>query len=98
MTTIGHRVDNKMRRRCNDNKTMGTAQPAGQIRHRRHRVVGPIGVGNEGHQGGASGGRVGGELCVLIIVKLGSPVFFWQHDVIACTVNKSSKNYGTPTM
>ena len=48
MTTIGRRVDNKMRRRRNDDETMGTAQPAGRIRRRRHRVVGPIGVGNKG--------------------------------------------------
>ena len=55
MTTIGRRVDNKMRRRRNDDETMGTAQPAGRIRRRRHRVVGPIGVGDEGRQGGGVG-------------------------------------------
>ena len=59
MTTIGRRVDNKMRQRRNDDETMGTAQPAGRIRRRRHRVVGPIGVGDEGRQGG---GRREGEL------------------------------------
>jgi hypothetical protein len=48
MTTIGRRVDNKMQRRRNNDETMGTAQPAGRIRRRRHRVVGPIGVGDEG--------------------------------------------------
>jgi hypothetical protein len=33
---------------------MGTAQPAGRIRRRQHRVVGRIGVGNEGGQGGGT--------------------------------------------
>ncbi len=52
MTTIARRVDNEMRWRRNDNKTMGTAQPAGWIRRRQHHIVGRIGVGNEGGQGG----------------------------------------------
>ncbi len=64
MTTIARRVDNEMRRRLKDNETMDTAQPAGRIRRRQHRVVGRIGVGNEGGQGG--GRREGelGECCV----------------------------------
>jgi hypothetical protein len=59
MTTIARCIDNEMRRRRNDDKTMGTAQPAGRIQRRQHRVVGRIGVGNEGGQGG---GRREGEL------------------------------------
>jgi hypothetical protein len=48
MTTIGHRVDEKMRRRCNEDEMMGTAQPAGRVRRLQHCVVGPIGVGDKG--------------------------------------------------
>ena len=55
MTTIGRRVDDEMRRRRNDDKTEGTAQPAGRIRRRGHCVVGPIDVGHEGRQGGGVG-------------------------------------------
>ncbi len=55
MTTIAHRVDDEMRRRCNDDEMMGTAQPAGRIRRRQHRAVGRIGVGNEGGQGEGAG-------------------------------------------
>ncbi len=59
MTTIAHRVNDEMQRRCNEDKTMGTAQPAGRIQRRQHHIVGRIGVGNEGRQGG---GRWEGEL------------------------------------
>ena len=59
MTTIGCRIDDKMRRGRNDDETMGTAQPAGRIQRRRHRGVGLIGVGDKGRQGG---GRREGEL------------------------------------
>jgi hypothetical protein len=99
MTTIARPVDNKMRRRRNDDETMGTAQPAGPIRRRQHRVVGHIGVGDEGGQGGGvPGGRVGGVLRTLLMVDLGSPGFFRQRDVRACMHDNSSKKYGTPTM
>ncbi len=54
MTTIARRVDNEMQRRRNDDKMIGTAQPAGRIQFRQHRVVGRIGVGNEGGQGGGA--------------------------------------------
>ncbi len=76
MTTIAHCVNNKMQRRCNNDKTMGTAQPAERIRRRRHHSSRRIGVGVKGSPGGASGGRVGGELHVLFMVELGSPGFF----------------------
>ena len=59
MTTIGCRVDDKMRQRRNDDETMGTAQPAGRIQRRRHRVVGLRGVGDKGRLGG---GHREGEL------------------------------------
>ncbi len=59
MTTIARCVDDEMRRRCNDDKTMGTAQPAGRIRRRRHHRSRRIGVGEMGSQGG---GRWEGEL------------------------------------
>ncbi len=55
MTTNAHRVDDEKQRRRNDDETMGTAQPAGRIRRRQHRVVGRVGVGNEGGQGGGTG-------------------------------------------
>ncbi len=54
MTTIAPRADDKMQRQCNDDETMGTAEPAGRIRRRQHRFVGRIGVGNEGGQGGGA--------------------------------------------
>ena len=68
--TIGRCVDDKMQQ-CNDNETMGTAQPAGRIRRLRQRVVGRIGVGVKGSQGGASGGRVGVELRTIDYAKKG---------------------------
>ena len=69
MTTIARCIDDEMRRRRDDDETMGTVRPAGRIRRRRHRVVGRIGVDNEGGQGGASGGRVGGVLRTLLMVE-----------------------------
>jgi hypothetical protein len=62
MTTIGRRVDDEMRRRRNDDKTEGTAQPAGRIRRRGHCVVGPIDVGHEGRQGGGVGRESWGRI------------------------------------
>ncbi len=62
MTTIVRRVDNEMRWQRNDDKTMGTAQPAGWIRCHQHRVVGCIGVGNEGGQGGGDGRESWGSI------------------------------------
>ncbi len=59
MTTIARCIDDKMRRRCNDYDTMGTAQPAGWIRRRRHHSSRRKGVGVKGSQGG---GRREGEL------------------------------------
>ena len=55
MTTIARRVDDDVRRRRNDDETIGTVRPTGRIRRRRHRGVGPIGVGDEGRQGGGVG-------------------------------------------
>jgi hypothetical protein len=78
-----------MRRRRNDDETMGTAESAGRIRRRRDRVVGLIGVGDKGSQGGASGGRVEGELRAKLIIELGSPCLLWQHDVCGSTLNIS---------
>ncbi len=98
MTTIAHCIDDEMRRRRNDDEMIGTAQPAGWIRRCRHDSSRRIGVGIMGSQGGASGGRVGGELRVLLMVELGSPGFFRQCDVRACTHDNSSNKYGTPTM
>ncbi len=62
MTTIAHCVDNEMQRQCNDDKTMGTAQPAGWIRRHQDRVVGRIGVGNEEGQGGGAGRESWGSI------------------------------------
>jgi hypothetical protein len=59
MTTIGCRVEDKMQRQRNDDKTMCTAQPAGWILRLWQRVARRIGVGVEGSQGG---GRREGEL------------------------------------
>ncbi len=77
MTINAHRVGKDERQRRNDDETMGTNQPAGQIRRLRRHVSRLIGVGDEGGQGGgASGRRVEGEFGTQLIVELGSPVFF----------------------
>ncbi len=54
MTTIARRVNDGMQQRCNDDKLLGTAQPALWVQRRQHHVVGRIGVGNEGGQGGGT--------------------------------------------
>ena len=42
------------------------------------------------------GGRVEGVVGTLLIVELGSLLFFGKHD--GCTVGRNkAKNYGTPT-
>ena len=55
-----------------------------------------MGVGDEGEQGGAPGGRIEGVVCTLLIVELGSLGFFGKHDGRAVGRNYSVKNYGTP--
>ena len=63
MTTIARCVDDEMRRRRNDDKTMGTAQPAGRIRRRRHHSSRRRGVGVKGSQGGGCREGELGENC-----------------------------------
>jgi hypothetical protein len=75
MTTIGRRVDDKMRQRCNNNETMGTAQPARWIRRRRCNGSRRIGVGVKGSQGGGVGRESRGVLHTILIMELGSPGF-----------------------
>jgi hypothetical protein len=55
MTTIARRVNEDVRRRRNDDEMMGTVRPTGQIRSRRRNSKRPIGVGDEGGQGGGIG-------------------------------------------
>ncbi len=62
MTTIGRCVDDKMRQRRNENKTIGTAQPAGQIRRRCRNGSRRIGVDVEGRQGGGVGRESWGRI------------------------------------
>ncbi len=62
MTTIAHCVDNEMRQRCNDDKTMGTVWPARQIRRPRHRSSRSIGVGVKGSQEGGIGRESWGSI------------------------------------
>ena len=76
MTIDARRIDDNVRRKRNDDETMGTVRPAGRIRRRRRHFARLICVGDEGRQGGASGGRVGGVFGTLLMVELGSPVFF----------------------
>jgi hypothetical protein len=61
MTTIACCVNNEMGRPYNDNETMGTVWPAGQILRRQHQHSSSRrrGVGVKGSQGG---GRQEGEL------------------------------------
>ena len=47
-------------------------------------------------RGRAPGGIVEGVVGTLLIVKLGSPVFFGKHNGCAVGRNNSTKNYGTP--
>ena len=47
-------------------------------------------------RGRAPGGRVEGVVGTLLIVELGSPVFFGKHDGCAVGRNNSAKKYGTP--
>ena len=54
-------------------------------------------LATRGGSGGAPGGRVEGVVGTLLIVELGSPVFFGKHDGCAVGRNNSAKNYGTPT-
>ncbi len=48
MTTIAHRVDNDVCQKSNDDERMDAIRPVGWIRRHQHRVVGHIGVGDEG--------------------------------------------------
>ncbi len=60
MTTIARCVDDKMRRRRNVDKTMGTAQPPGRIRRWRRHSLRRMGVGFKGRRGGMLGRAPGG--------------------------------------
>ena len=98
MTINARRDDDDVCQKHNDDKTMGTVWPALRIQRCQHYIVGHMGVGDEGRQGGASGGRVGGALRTLLIVELGSRSFFRRRDVRACTHNIFVKKYGTTTV
>ena len=50
-----------------------------------------------GGRGGWPGGRIEGVVGTLLIVELGSLVFFGKHDGCAVGSNNSAKNHGTPT-
>ena len=54
-------------------------------------------LATKGGRGGLPGGRLEGEVGTLIIVELGSLVFFRKHDGGAVGRHNSAKNYGTPT-
>ena len=55
-----------------------------------------MGVDDEGGQGGVRGGRIEGVVGTLLIVELGSLVFFGKHNGGAVGGNYSVKNYVTP--
>jgi hypothetical protein len=59
MTFSARRINIDARRRCNDDETMGTIQPARRIWRLRCRIARLMGVGDEGARGG---GRREGEL------------------------------------
>ena len=98
MTTIARRVDDDVRRGRNDDKTMATVRLAGRIRRHRRNGSRPIGVGDEGRQGGGVGRESWGRIVRTNHRGVRVTGFFWQHDVLACTVNNSPRKYGTPTM
>ncbi len=75
MLTSGSHINDNVRQKHNSDELMGTIWPAGWIQHCRHFYACCIGVGNEGGQGGASRGRVGGVLHVLLMMERGSQVF-----------------------
>jgi len=52
-------------------------------------------LATRGCRGGAPEGRVEGVVGTLLIVELGSPIFFGKHCAVGC--NNSAKKYGTPT-
>jgi len=77
MTIDARRINDDVRRKRNDDETMGTVRLAGQIRRRRRHVARLICVGDGGRQGGgALGGRVGGVFGTLLMVELWSPGYF----------------------
>ncbi len=53
-------------------------------------------LATRGGRGGAPGGRVEGVVGTLLIVELGSPGVFGNHDGCAVGHHNSAKNYGTP--
>ncbi len=76
MTTIARRFYDGMQKRRYVNKTMGTAQPARQIRRFQCQVDARIGVGVKWRQGG-EGGRVN-RRCIFAqtLRAIGVTVFF----------------------
>ena len=54
-------------------------------------------LATRGGRGGAPGGRVEGVVGTLLIVELGSLVFFGKHNGCAVGRYNSEKKYGTPT-
>ncbi len=89
MTTIARRVDDDVRRQRNDDKTMGTVRPAGLIWRRRRNGSRPIGVGNEGRQGGGIGRESWGRIVRTNHHGVRVTGFYWRHNVCGSTLNIS---------
>ena len=76
MTTIAHCVDDEMRRRRNDDETMGTVRPAGRILRCQHYIIGHMGVGDEGRQGRGIGRESWGSFAYTTHRGVGVTEFF----------------------
>ena len=74
MTTIAHRFNDGMQKRCNVDETMGTAHPPGRIRRWQWHSIRRMGVGFKGRRGvmpgRALGGRYGDHTCRAIGVTV----------------------------
>ncbi len=75
-TISAHPVNNNVQQQWCNNGTMGTVQPAGWIWRCQCWVDARMCVGIKGRQGGAPGGRNGGVKMRILIMQLGSQVFF----------------------
>ncbi len=93
MTISARRVNKDVRRRCNNDETMGTIQPAGRNWRRRRHVIRLMGVGNDLGQGAGSGRESWGSSRNTTHRGVRVTVFFWENTMVvlsdAITLQKS---------
>ncbi len=76
MTINARHDDEDVCRKHNDDETMGTVRPAGQIRRCQHYIVGHMGVGDEGRQGRVIGRESWGSFAYTTHRGVGVTEFF----------------------